>query len=131
MTTQNHAQQTLTMRPVMSSHDSEVIRPTDPAFRYKVFNEHGAEVAFITNQRASGRPASWEISLILAGRVGIGEGDYETAEDALTALKLISISWLIIDRNLSFYPKDAANDPEVTALLNERDRLLAEQRKTS
>ena len=55
--------------------------------RYKVFDDHGKEVAFITNTCATDRPASWEISLIIGGRIGIGEGDYAAAEAALSALQ--------------------------------------------
>jgi hypothetical protein len=77
----------LTMQPVMWTHSGEVIRPTDPAMRYKVFDERGSGVAFITNTRATSRPASWQISLIIAGHVGTSTGDYAAAEDALTALR--------------------------------------------
>lgn len=86
MTTQQ-AQHPLTMQPVMWTHSGEVIRQTDQAMRYKVFDERGKEVAFITNTRASGRPASWQISRIQEGRVGKDFGDYATAEDALSALQ--------------------------------------------
>jgi hypothetical protein len=85
------AQHTLTMQPVMWTHDSEVIRPTDPAFRYKVFNEHGAEVAFITNLRASSRPASWQISRFKNERTEVFPGDYATAEDALSAFNGVDV----------------------------------------
>ena len=86
MTTQP-TQYPLTMQPVMWTHSGEVIRPTDPAMRYKVFDERGDEVAFITNTRASGRSASWQIFRIIGRRIGIGVGDYATAEDALSALQ--------------------------------------------
>ena len=86
MTTQ-HSQRTLTMQPIMWSHSGDALRKTDPAFGYKVVDERGEEIAFITNTLASGRPASWQISRILNGRIGEGVGDYATAEDAFCALQ--------------------------------------------
>lgn len=75
------------MKPVMWTHSGREIKETDPAMRYKVFDERGNEVAFITNTQASGRLASWQISRIQEGRVGEDFGDYATAEDALSALQ--------------------------------------------
>lgn len=75
------------MKSVMWTHDSAVIRPTDPAMRYKVFDDRGGEVAFITNTRASGRPSGWQISQVQAGRVTAEIGDYATADEALAALQ--------------------------------------------
>ncbi len=56
--------------------------------RYEVTDERGRKVAFITNTRATGRPASWQISRVKDG-IDSGErtGDYPTAEDALNALR--------------------------------------------
>ena len=85
MTTQ-HPQHSLTMQPVMWSHSGDVLRETDPAFRYQVFDELG-EIAFITNTRASGQPASWQISRIINGRIGEDVADYPTAEDVMAALQ--------------------------------------------
>ncbi len=86
MTTQ-HAQHTLTMRPVMWTHSGAEIKKTDPVMRYKVFDEREKELAFITNTRASSLPASWQISRIQNGRVGGDVGDYATPEDASAALQ--------------------------------------------
>ena len=74
---------------VMWTH-GVTIKETDPVMRYKVSDERGQEVAFITNVRASGRPASWQISRLNAGG-GIEEptGDYRDPEDALAALALV------------------------------------------
>lgn len=78
---------TLTWRAEARTIINQVIAETNPVIRYKIFDERGKEVAFITNKRASGRPASWQISRIEEGRVGESAGDYATAEDALSALQ--------------------------------------------
>lgn len=61
------------------------ISKTNPVTRYEVTDERGETVALITNTRASGRQASWQISR----KDGNGKpgGDYTTAEDALSALQ--------------------------------------------
>lgn len=66
-----------------------VISETNPVMRYKVTDERGETVAFITNTRPSGRPASWQISHVGKDRIDTGksEGDYTTAENAMSALQ--------------------------------------------
>ncbi len=78
---------TLTWHPVMRTHTG-VIEETNPIMRYKVTDERGRNVAFITNTRTSGRPASWQISRVNDdGGIGESVGDYATAEDALAVLR--------------------------------------------
>lgn len=66
---------------------NQIIADTNPVMRYKVCNEHGGEVGFITNTRAIGITPSWQISRLKNGRVGESVGDYATAEDALSAFQ--------------------------------------------
>ena len=75
------------MRPGMHTHEG-VIDEANPACRYKVTDERGRKGAFITNGRAPGRLASWEISRVDgAGHVIETVGDHRTAEDALASLQ--------------------------------------------
>ena len=79
--------QKLTLRAVARSIINQVITDTNPVFRYKVVDERGEEVAFITNTRASGATASWELSRLKDGHIGESAGNYATAEDALSVLQ--------------------------------------------
>jgi hypothetical protein len=71
-----------TMKPYMWTHGAAITK-TDPAFRYRVFDDQGRNVAYITNTRASGCLAKWQISYIGDDRK---IGDYATAEEALAAM---------------------------------------------
>ena len=57
------------------------------AFRYEVTDHRGVKVAFITNQRATGRTPSWKITVLKAGRPGEPCGDHATADAALEQLQ--------------------------------------------
>jgi hypothetical protein len=88
MTAQRNAQEhRLTLQPVMRVIINQAIADSNPVFRYKVFDEHGKAVAFITNERATGVPPSWQLCRLEDGRIGESVGDYATAEDALSALE--------------------------------------------
>jgi hypothetical protein len=77
----------LTLHAVMWTHTG-VVDESNPVMRYEVRDERGQKVAFITNTRASGRPASWQISRVKdGGRIGESVGDRAAAEDALSALQ--------------------------------------------
>jgi hypothetical protein len=88
MTTQlSSLRSKLTLHAVARTIVDQVIADTNPVFRHKVLNERGEGVVFITNTRAVGIKASWQISRITDGRISESAGDYFTAEDALSALQ--------------------------------------------
>lgn len=83
-----NATHALTMRPDMWYRDhGGALKETDPAFRYIVSDERGVELAFITNLRPSGFPASWKISISKDRMPGEPTGDYTSAEEALAVLQ--------------------------------------------
>jgi len=65
---------------------NQVIDDSNPVAIYRVINERGEKVAFITNKSASDLPPRWQVSRVENGREKVMAGFYTTAEAALEAL---------------------------------------------